>query len=85
MSSLHFFLPLSFQENLAVEEEVVDIGVNEKGSEDENENKKKPIENGNNNTPDMKDKTVTPSDNKTEVVIESAPNGKKAKESSTQF
>ena len=64
-----------------MEEEVVQIG----GTEDENDKKKKPVENGNNNAPVMKDKIETPSDNKTEVVIESVPNGKKAKESSTKF
>ena len=43
------------------------------------------MENGNNNTPDLKDKPEPPLDNKTEVVIEPVPNGKKANESSTNF
>lgn len=74
----NFHVHFTFQENLAVEEEVVDI-------EDGKQEKKKSIENGNNNTPDLKDKAEPPLDNKTEVVIEPVPNGKKANESSTNF
>ncbi|KAJ7374560.1 hypothetical protein OS493_004898 [Desmophyllum pertusum] len=74
------------QENLAVEEEIVDIGVNDIKEKQEQKKKVKNIvvENGNNNTPgEIKDGTrsYSPSENKTEVVIEPAP----GKESSTQF
>ena len=69
-----------------MEEEVVEIGVHAKGTEDEKDNNMRPTENGNNNNADLKEKIETVSDNKTEVVIESVPNEKKAPiESSTQF
>ena len=74
-----------FKENLAVEEEMVDFGVNcvkekeigngikkEPGTEDE----KKGEGNGNNNNADLEKQTAVP-----EVVVESGPE----KEKMTQF
>ena len=60
-----------------------------KETEDEN-NEKKTIGNGNNNTPEKRNKMESPSDMsiniKTEAVIESPPiNGEKGVETSTQF
>ncbi|XP_020623684.1 uncharacterized protein LOC110061179 [Orbicella faveolata] len=80
------------EENLAVEEEVLEIGGNstlKKETEDEN-NEKKTNGNGNMKVPEQRDKLESPSDMnknmKTEVVIESPPvNEKKDVESSTQF